>query len=525
MMIQDFLHQSAQMYPDKIALECGRQSWTYRRIDSATAALASTMLTLGVAPCERVIILLDNSCELVFSIFATLKIRAVFIVLSPPINLRKLRYIIKDSGASLIVTDEGKLAKVQEALSCAHKISNILLFQSTLDNASVAMVNSTCPPVSVYEGSKTDADAEFRLPKEAGTNIDLASIIYTSGSTGTPKGVMATHLNVVSAVNSINTFLHNSARDIVLNVLPLSFDYGLYQIFLMFACGGTLVLEKRFGYPHALLEKLDTSQVTGFPLVPTIASLFLRIDPSERPTFPALRYLTTTGDVLSLNHINHLGKLFPHVQLFSMYGLTECKRVSYLPPAEIRTRPTSVGRPIPNCDVTIVADNGQPVACGQIGELVVRGPHVMQGYWNSPEETQRVFRKGAYRMDVRLYTGDLFRMDPDGYLYFVSRKDNLLKIGDERVSPLEIESILNEIDEIAESAVIASEDRYGVKFICALIIILDDQFPSKSKVLKYCSERLEPQLVPKQIHFLKSLPKNENGKIDRQRLHRILPDT
>lgn len=523
-MIQDFLHQSARKYPDKIAIECGLQRWTYRRIESATAAQASTMVTLGVAPRERVIILLDNSCELVSSIFATLKIRAVFIVLNPQINLRKLRYIIEDSGASLIVTDEGKLAKVQEALSFAHKISNILLFPSPRGHGNIEMLNSTLPPVSVYEGANAYSDVEFTLPNEASTNIDLASIIYTSGSTGTPKGVMATHLNVVSAVNSINTFLQNSASDIVLNVLPLSFDYGLYQIFLMFACGGTLVLEKRFGYPYDLLKKLETSKVTGFPLVPTIASLLLRIDPSECPALPALRYLTNTGDVLSLNHIHQLGRLFPNSKIFSMYGLTECKRVSYLPPSEINTHPNSVGRPIPNCDVSIVDDDGQPVPYGQVGELVVRGPHVMQGYWNSPEETKRVFRKGAYRMNVRLYTGDLFRMDQDGYLYFVSRKDNLLKICDERVSPLEIESVLSEIDAVAESAVIASEDCHGLKFICALVVILSGQSLSKKEVLNYCSDRLEPQLVPKQIHFLKSLPKTENGKIDRQRLNHILQE-
>ena len=203
-MIQDFLYQSAQMYPDKIAVECGRQSWTYRRIESATAALASTMVKLGVAPRERVIILLDNSCELVFSIFATLKIRAVFVVLSPQINSRKLRYIIKDSGASLIITDEGKLAKVQDTLNFAHKITNILLFSSARGHVNVAMLNAAFPPVAVYDGSAAHADEKFSLPNESGINIDLASIIYTSGSTGTPKGVMATHLNVISAVTSIN---------------------------------------------------------------------------------------------------------------------------------------------------------------------------------------------------------------------------------------------------------------------------------------------------------------------------------
>jgi long-chain acyl-CoA synthetase len=519
MMVQDFLRRSAHSYPDKIALELDRQQWTYAQLETATTRLASSMLEFGISPGDRAIILLENSCEVVLSIFALLKSRAVFIVLNPQMPVRKLRYIIKDSGAALLITDEAKLAKARQALSDSHTVQNILLCRSTdLPIDETAPANVT-PPVYLFENAcSTGADTLHQSTSE-GTSIDLAAIIYTSGSTGVPKGVVAAHLNMISAVESINAYLRNTSDDVVLNVLPLSFDYGLYQIFLMFACGGTLVLQKKFGYPFSLIEKLKASDITGFPLVPTIGAAFARLNPLESPpTLPALRYLTNTGDVLSITYIQHLQKLFPKAHLFSMYGLTECKRVSYLPPSEIDNRPDSVGIPMPNCEVAIIGDDGQPVTCGQVGELVVRGPNVMQGYWNSPEETRRVFRKGTFRMDARLYTGDLFRMDKEGYLYFVSRKDDLLKIRGERVSPKEIENVLNEIGEVAEAAIVAVKDQYDQKYMVAMVAALPGKVITANDILRHCGKRLEPHLIPKKVRILKYLPKNENGKINRSAL-------
>src|SRR5204862_3207526 len=201
--------------------------------------------------------------------------------------------------------------------------------------------------------------------------IDLAALVYTSGSTGNPKGVMLTHLNMVSAATSITTYLENREDDIILSVLPLSFDYGLYQALMAFKIGGTLVLERSFTYPHAVLDRLVREKVTGFPLVPTMAAILLQMDLSQYD-FSRVRYVTNTAAALPVEHIRRLRALFPHVTLYSMYGLTECKRVSYLPPDQLDIRPNSVGKGMPNEEVFVVDDEGRRVPPGVHGELVVR---------------------------------------------------------------------------------------------------------------------------------------------------------
>ena len=223
-------------------------------------------------------------------------------------------------------------------------------------------------------------------PPKRAIDIDLAALIYTSGSTGNPKGVMLTHLNMVSAATSITTYLENTPDDIILNVLPLSFDYGLYQVLMAVKIGGTVVLERSFAYPQAVIRKLIEERVTGFPLVPTMSAILLQMDLSEI-RLVQLRYITNTAAALPTEHILQLRKLFPHVRIYSMYGLTECKRVSYLPPEQLDLRPGSVGRGMPNEEVYVVDEQGSRVGPGVVGELVVRGANVMKGYWELPEET------------------------------------------------------------------------------------------------------------------------------------------
>src|SRR5439155_23142156 len=184
--------------------------------------------------------------------------------------------------------------------------------------------------------------------------------IYTSGSTGTPKGVMLTPLNIVSAATSITTYLESAADDVVIDVLPLSFDYGLYQVLMAFKVGATVVVERSFTYPYAVIDTLMRERVTGFPIVPTLSAILLQLD-LQKCDFPSLRYITNTAAALPVHHIQQLRGLFPHVKLYSMYGLTECKRVSYLPPDQLDVRPGSVGRGMPNEEVYVVDEDGRRV--------------------------------------------------------------------------------------------------------------------------------------------------------------------
>ena len=285
---------------------------------------------------------------------------------------------------------------------------------------------------------------------------------------------------------------------------------------MAFKLGGTVVLEKSFAYPYVVIDKMIKEKVTGLPGVPTIFSILLQLKDLKKYNFNYLRYITNTGAALPVTHIKALREIFPHAKIYSMYGLTECKRVSYLPPEEIDKRPTSVGKGMPNEEVYIVNEKGDRVGPGVVGELVVRGSNVMRGYWKAPEDTDEILKPGVYTGEKVLYTGDLFKMDEEGYLYFVARKDDLIKTRGERVSPKEIENLLHEIDGVAEAAVIGVPDEILGKAIKAFIVTNNGRKLTEKEVIKHCSHNLEYFMVPKYIEFVDSFKKTSSGKIDKK---------
>ena len=301
--------------------------------------------------------------------------------------------------------------------------------------------------VCVGEGQAGDVPfaqlAAHEAPRSLrATAIDLAALIYTSGSTGKPKGVTLTHQNMTFAAASLAEYLEMQHDEVVLLCLPLSFDYGLYQLLLTVLVGGTLVLEKGFAFPGRVVGLLESEGVTGLPGVPTLFGVLLGLRGLGDRELPALRYLSNTGAALSVTTIAGLRETFPAARIYSMYGLTECKRVSYLPPHLIDVKPASVGVAIPGTEVWVEDGDGNECAPGEIGELIVRGPHVMQGYWNDPEATAKRLRPGRWHWERELMTGDLFKRDAEGHLYFVGRKDDMIKSRGEKVAPREVEEVL-----------------------------------------------------------------------------------
>jgi long-chain acyl-CoA synthetase len=484
-MLESFLESSAARYPDKIALICGSQRITYREMDEQANRLAHALMAAGVERGDRVAIHLENSPEAAGAIFGTLKAGAVFLVVNPGIKAEKLAYILADAGAKAIVTTAKKRVDVAAGVAVVTPEASL-------------KAPPTCPPKRCID-------------------IDLAALIYTSGSTGTPKGVMLTHLNMVAAANSITSYLENQESDIILSVLPLSFDYGLYQLLMAFKIGGTLVLEKSFADPSAVVERLQKENVTGFPLVPTISAILLQIDLGSL-AFPALRYITNTAAALPTSHITRLREAFPHVRIFSMYGLTECKRVSYLHPDQIDIRPESVGRGMPNEEVYLIDGAGRRVPNGGTGELVVRGSNVMKGYWKLPAETAKKLKPGALPGEMVLHTGDLFRTDEEGYLYFVGRRDDMIKSRGEKVSPREIENVLCSIAEIAEAAVLGVPDDVLGEAIKGFVSLRNGSALTEREILKKCAAKLEEFMVPQKIEIVACMPKSQNGKIDKKAL-------
>ena len=349
------------------------------------------------------------------------------------------------------------------------------------------------------------------------TEQDLACLIYTSGSTGNPKGVMSGHDNVVFAASSIIIYLENRTDDIVLNVLPLSFDYGLYQLLMTFKFGGTLVLEKSFTFPAQVLGLMASERVTGFPAVPIMFSILLNMDLSSYD-LSGLRYISNTAAALPPGHISQIRNKFPQVTLYSMYGLTETKRTLYLPPAQLDKRPDSVGIPIPGTEAWVEDKSGRRLGPGQVGELVVRGRHVMRGYWENPEATARRFRDGSDPGLRLCYSGDLFLVDGEGYFYFVSRMDDIIKSRGEKVAPKEVESVLYELPDVVEAAVVGVSDPLLGQLIKAFVVTGPESALTEKDVLRHCRSRLEDFMVPQKVEFLDALPKNPSGKIQKSAL-------
>jgi amino acid adenylation domain-containing protein len=515
MLVSEFLERSAEKFPDKTALVCESGRFSFGSLEALANGLARGLLDAGLRKPDRVAVFLEPCPEAVVAIFAALKAGCIFVPINPQVKPKKLAHILKDCGAGCLVTDAGHYDEAASVLADVPGLTLTVI--SDDDSRPVERPSSLDFRLASYQ----DLVKSFspRRPPPSSIDIDLASLIYTSGTTGVPKGVMLTHLNMVTAAESIIRYLENTPDDIIMNVLPLSFDYGLYQVLMAFKFGGTVLLEKSFLFPFRTIDLMIREKVTGFPIVPATAAVLFSLRNLDQLDFSSLRYITNTGQALPPVYIERLRNLFPRAKIYSMYGLTECKRVSYLPPEEIAGRPLSVGKPIPNTEATIVDEEGRKVERpGIVGELVVRGGHVMKGYWNLPEETDKVLKPGPWPGERILYTGDLFKMDDEGYLYFVSRKDDLIKVGGSRVSPREIENALLEMDDIEEAAVVGVEHKILGQAVKAFVVLKTGSTARVEDILRHCASRLENFMVPKSIEIRPSLPKSSHGKIDKKEL-------
>ena len=504
MLVQDFLQNSAKQFPNKIALVCGGQRLTYAEIEARANQLAHALIGSGLERGDRVAIYLPNSVEMVIAIFGILKAAGIFVIVNHSTKRDKLAYILNNCRAAALFTADRNAQLSREM----HAAVPSLKFTVLSGKRAAAASGET---EKLYAFDDLLINQPLASPPCPTIDQDLACLIYTSGSTGDPKGVMSGHNNMVFASGSIIQYLENTPDDIVINVLPLSFDYGLYQLLMVFRFGGTLVLEKSFAYPAAILKKIETERVTGFPGVPTVFAILLQMN-LEPYDLGSLRYITNTAAALPPSHITELGVKFPWATLYSMYGLTECKRTLYLPPDQLDKRPGSVGVAIPGTEVWIEDNEGNRVGPGVVGELVIRGSHVMRGYWEKPDATAKCYHPGPTPGERILYSGDYFKMDEDGFLYFISRKDDIIKSRGEKVSPKEVENVIYGLEGVVETAVIGLPDPVLGQSIKAFVV-LDRTELTERDVLRHCRAHLEDFMVPQQIEFRDSLPKTSSGKI------------
>jgi amino acid adenylation domain-containing protein len=514
-LLQDYLTLSAGRLPDKVALVCDGRRTTFSCLHKQVTALAATLAAHGVQRGDRVVIFADNTVETAVAFWAALTANAVATILSTQTKAQKLTYLLNDCAASTVISHTRYLGILESALHDCPSVRTLIVAGTEGGLAA--------PPDAVSWESALAQGRDQPPPERRNIDIDLAAIVYTSGSTGEPKGVMLTHRNMMAASTSISTYLQNIEDDVILAALPFSFDYGLYQMIMAWQRGARLVLERSFAYPTDVLRKVVSERVTGLPGVPTVFATLAAMKNLGEFDLSSIRYITNTAAALSLRQIRFLTELCPRARVYSMYGLTECKRCSYLPPEDLARKPTSVGIPIPNTECWIVDEADRRLGPNEVGQLVVRGANVMRGYWGKPDATARRLRPGPLPGEMVLYTGDLCRMDEEGYLYFVARMDDVIKCRGEKIAPTEVERALLDIPGVREAAVVGLPDEVQGHLVGAFVVLEDDSGLSDKSIQVECRKRLESRLVPTLVSVVPTLPKTSSGKTDKRailQLHR-----
>lgn len=509
MLIHHLITNAAARRPESAYLLSEHECWTYSAFSQLTQAIASFLRELNLQPGERIVIALENRVEAYALLFGAISAGAIAVPLMPTLPVEKLQYVL-DNCQPTIFCGGRSLDQLRQARWGTY-LRGVIALDGTCGQGLPESVR-------IFAYRDVLASGGGRAPSSRRIDLDPAVILYTSGSTGTPKGVVLSHLNVLTATRSIATYLGIESEDRIINFQPPFFDYGLYQSFLAALVGASLYLTNGFAFPGDVLNRIERQSITVVPFVPTNITMLFSRGPFVREPLTRVRLVTSTGARFPVQHIPALRTLFPHAAIFSMYGLTECKRVAYLPPEQLDARPHSVGIPMPNVEVRLVDEQGQPVGPHTIGELVVRGSNVALGYWGDPEGSAQRFRLQP-NGERWLYTGDYFTQDEEGYLYFVGRRDDLLKIGGYRTSTKAIEATLALLEPVQDVAAIPIEDHILGHSTKVFIVPKPDRQLTIEQVRHYCQTAFETRvLVPKVIEIVPRLPRTGTGKIDYQTL-------
>ena len=490
MLLHEALLQAARVTPDKTAVVHQGKRLSYGELDNRSSTLAALLVKEGVKTGDRVVLFLENSCEYVTAFLGVLKAGGVVVPMSVQMVAREFSSLLDDCTPAVVIADKKScvtLGRIQQQKEIALRLMVVSddLFLS---------------PITYTAGNLADDTA-------------LASIIYTSGTTGKPKGVMLSHRNLVSNSASIIRYLQLTSSDSVMVILPFYYSYGNSLLTTHLMSGATLVIDNRFLYPNMVLETMEAEKVTGFAGVPSHFAILLRKSALKSFTLTHLRYVTQAGGAMAPALIKEFTEAVPHAAFFVMYGQTEASaRLSYLEPAYVKEKTGSIGKAIPGVELLVLNEQGEKMKPGETGEIVAAGPNVMMGYWKSPEETTRVLR------DNRLYTGDLARIDSDGFLFIISRKKDMIKSGANRISPLEIEEVVCQLKEVLECSAVGIPDELLGESIMLFVVLAEGSSLSKNDILLHCRQNLAVYKMPKYLEFVPSLPKTSSGKVKREEL-------
>jgi len=499
--------------PGATALTHGSRSIDYGTFVQSTADVAASLRTLELTRGGRVGVYLDKRIEAVIAMFGAAAAGGAFIPLNPILKPLQIQYVLRDCAAQVLVTSSDRLAIVGEALrDCPH-----------LRHVLVVDADSRPTGGGHYALHRWEELRGAARPGHRVIDIDMAAILYTSGSTGQPKGVVLSHRNLVAGAKSVATYLENSSRDVLLAVLPLSFDAGFSQLTTAFHAGARVVL-LNYLLPKDVLNALVRERITGLTAVPP---LYLQLTQLAWPEGidSHLRYFANTGGRMPLETLRALRSRLPKSKPYLMYGLTEAFRSTFLPPEEVDRRPDSIGKAIPNAEILVLREDGTECAADEPGELVHRGALVGMGYWNDAEKTAERYRQlpgregGLELPEFAVFSGDIVRKDAEGFLYFIGRRDDMIKTSGYRVSPTEIEEVLYGTQLVGEAAAFGVPHPMLGQGIVVVVTPKAGNDIDTSVLVAACRDRLPAYMVPGKIDVRPGpLPRNPNGKIDRRQL-------
>jgi acyl-CoA ligase (AMP-forming) (exosortase A-associated) len=514
-LVHELIFESAQRVAERPALKYRDDVLTYQQLAEGVQAFASAMIEAGLERSERVAVYAEKRIETIVTMFGTSVAGGVYVPVNPLLKAEQVSYILADCNVRVLVTSPERLAVLLAALEHCRDLKLIITMGEVPEDVKL-------PGVRLLPWSEVQA-ATLAKSVHRVIDQDIAAILYTSGSTGRPKGVVLSHRNIVAGARSVAEYLELTQSDRLLAVLPLSFDYGMNQITTMFLVGGLAVLINHL-FARDITTLVEKEQITGLAAVPPLWIQLAQLKWPESAQ-KTLRYFTNSGGAMPTATLAALRRALPYSKPYLMYGLTEAFRSTYLPPEEVDRRPESMGKAIPNAEVLVVREDGTLCSANEPGELVHRGVLVSLGYWNDPAKTAERFKplprqdRALPITELAVWSGDTVRRDEQGFLYFVSRRDEMIKTSGYRVSPTEIEEVLYATQLVSEVVALGVAHPVLGQAI-AVIAIPADGIPLTAESLKHaCQKNLPAFMVPAHLEVLSgSLPRNPNGKIDRKQL-------
>ena len=513
-LLHELLERTASRNGDALALTFRSERRTYEQTWSQCRSFAGYLWTLNLERHDRVGIYLPKQFETVAAMFGSASAGCAFVPVNPILKAPQVEHIMRDCAVRVLVTSSDRLLGLADILAHCPDLRHIVL----VDDAATPVL----PPTIEAARWKTIQATALPYRGHRVVDMDMTSIFYTSGSTGKPKGVVLSHRNMVTGAHSVAQYLENTPNDKLLAVLPFSFDYGFSQLSTAFHVGANVVLMDHL-FARDVVKAVANERVTGLAGVPPLWSQLADLEwPPEAKE--SLRYITNSGGAMPAATLAKLRASLPKTRPFLMYGLTEAFRSTYLPPDEIDNRPGSMGKAIPNAEIMVVRPDGAPCAPHEPGELVHRGSLVALGYWNDPAKTAERYKPvpnqnpALVLTEMAVWSGDTVKMDEDGYLYFVGRRDEMIKTSGYRVSPSEVEDVVFATGLVADAAAV------GVPHptLGQAVVIVAAAAPGKGQdtdaLLNECKKQLPAFMVPARIEWRDDLPRNPNGKYDRPKL-------